>query len=342
MMVANTLHGAALYQRRALSTADIPGWQQFLSRFERADPSSINYYPEEFLEDVLDGRLDPRCDTVGVFSKSILVAYAIVRAKTTDEGVFQLDLEGCVDPRHRRRGLGTELLRWSVARALQRRSQVAHRRSAIMRAWALEENIELRALLDRAGLAPTRWWYDIYGRLDEMPPLQKPPLPEGLQLVPLGNDHMSALRGVHNGVFEGQSEDGAMSSLRWEKEIISDSSLQRDLSYLVVDAAGSIASYIITFASEEDAKATGERELHIRYVGTPRRWRGLNLFKYLIATVEEGAREQKYDSLVFSVDSENPTGALRIFEHAGMFDWDRDYWECWICHSRTLSVGDPG
>lgn len=335
-MVANALNVAATYQRRALSIADIPRWQKFLRKLERADPSSVNYYPEEFLDDVLDGRLDPRCDTVGVFLKSVLVAYAIVRTKMTDEGIFQLDLEGCVDPTHRRRGIGTELIRWSLAHAIQRRSQAAHRRPAMIRSWSLEKNIELRSLLERAGLAPTRWWYDFYCQLDEMPPMEKPPLPEGFQLVPVGHNHMNALREVHNGVFEGQSEDGAISSTRWEDEVTLDPSVQHELSYLIVDAAGSIASYIITFDSEEDAKATGERELHIRYLGTPRRWRGLNLFKYLIATVEEGARERKYDSLVFSIDSENPTGALRVFEHAAVFDWERDYWECWICHSRTL------
>ncbi|MGH3588038.1 MAG: GNAT family N-acetyltransferase, partial [Pseudonocardia sp.] len=64
-------------------------------------------------------------------------------------------------------------------------------------------------------------------------------------------------------------------------------------------------------------EATGKREAYVGKVGTRREYRGRGLASYLLRHALVAYKEAGYDESSLDVDSENPTGALGIYERAG-------------------------
>ncbi|MEV6394060.1 GNAT family N-acetyltransferase [Streptomyces sp. NPDC051907] len=324
------------YRARSLTADDADAWHELMEESEKTDGASANYYPEEFLEAALDGRLDPVSDSVGVFADGVLAGFAVVHAKLAPNGAHRVILEGGVAPGHRRQGIGTQLMRWSCGRARERQAALSSGRRSSAAVWSLEENTDLRSLAEAHGFQATRWWYEVSCQLDEVAALEIPELPSGFALRTVRPADMAGLREVHNASFNGQWEDGAVSPERWKQDFENDPLFQPGLSYLVLDPAGAIVSYVLTQTNEWQSEGATQRELRINYLGTPPGWRGRGFFRHLTAAVDQAARREGYDHLGFTVDSGNPTGALKVFERAGMFDWDRDYWECWVCCTSAL------
>lgn len=321
------------YRFRSLTVDDTAAWHALLEESEHTDGVSANFYPEEFLDAALDGRIDPVTDSLGVFADGALAGFAVVHAKLTGNGAHRVVLEGGVAPGHRRRGIGTQLLRWSSRRARDRQAALSPGRKSSMSVWSPEQNSDLRSLAEAHGFSATRWWYEISCRLAEWPALDVPELREGFTLRGLRPTDMAALREVHNASFTGHWDDGGVSPDQWKQDFEHDPRFRPDLSYLVLDAAGAIVSYVLTQADKWEIEGSTEHELRVNYLGTLPGWRGRGFFRNLIAAVEQAARREGYDHLGFTVDSGNPTGALKVFERAGMFDWERDYWESWVCYT---------
>ena len=58
-------------------------------------------------------------------------------------------------------------------------------------------------------------------------------------------------------------------------------------------------------------------EIHIPYVGTLPAYRRRGLAASLLARVLRSSRAEGYDRASLNVDTDNPTGALGIYERAG-------------------------
>ncbi|MGW6455343.1 hypothetical protein ACWF94_05345 [Streptomyces sp. NPDC055078] len=324
------------YWARTLLADDAAVWQNLIEHYEEVQESDVSYYPEEFLEEVLDGKVDPWTDTRAVFHEDRLVGYAVVRNKTDGVDRQILTIEGLVDPRDHGRGIGGYLIDWSKRRVRERHRTVGHRRESAAVVWAPEQNASLRSLAEHHGFRATRWWYEITCRLDSTPALAVPELREGFELRVLRPADMVRLREAHNASFEDQREDGRVSPERWLEDFESDPLFRPDMSYLIVDGSQTIVSYVLTQENSWEEYGARVRELRINYLGTPPAWRGRGFFRHLTAAVDLRAREENFDYIGFTVDSKNPTGALKVFERANMFDWDRDDWECWIGYTSVL------
>jgi ribosomal protein S18 acetylase RimI-like enzyme len=92
-----------------------------------------------------------------------------------------------------------------------------------------------------------------------------------------------------------------------------------DQSFLVVDetAQGRIASYVQTNEYDAYFEMTGKREAFVAKLGTLRKYRGRGLASTLLLHCMKAYQKAGYDEAALDVDSENPTGALGIYERAG-------------------------
>jgi ribosomal protein S18 acetylase RimI-like enzyme len=78
-----------------------------------------------------------------------------------------------------------------------------------------------------------------------------------------------------------------------------------------------IVSYITTHEYAARQEATGRREACIARVGTLPAHRRRGLARWLLRHGLAAYRTAGYDEALLGVDSENPTGALRLYEQAG-------------------------
>jgi ribosomal protein S18 acetylase RimI-like enzyme len=82
-------------------------------------------------------------------------------------------------------------------------------------------------------------------------------------------------------------------------------------------AEGSVAGYVMSYESPADTARRGVRDLYIGTVGTLPAHRGRGIAGALLAHVLQGAPAQGYATASLTVDAENPTGALGVYDRAG-------------------------
>ncbi|QUH02334.1 GNAT family N-acetyltransferase [Saccharopolyspora erythraea] len=312
---------------RPLRAADALAWAALMRAIPHRDRPVDHVDTADFVRTLAAPGIDEE-DSMGVFAGPALVGCSIVRPAADGN---RCDIEGGVHPGHRGQGLGGRLLDWAVARVAQRPP-----RPQRIGVWCAEHNEAHRKLVTQRGLRPDLLYHEVYSRLESVPPLPAPSLPDGLVLRAYTTDLDEAVRAAHNDAFTGQLEDGHVDRDRWRRDFTGCASFLPELSFVVLDARGVVVAHLLSYAHDASPHATGQRDLKVEYIGTRPGFRGRFLDRVLLAENDRVARARGYVGMAFSVDSANPTGALRVFERIGVYDPRRDDCITWVLHE-----GDP-
>lgn len=147
-------------------------------------------------------------------------------------------------------------------------------------------------------------------------------LPAGLEIAPFDPDRDS--RAVYDALHEAFRDhwgEGMGGYEDWVNRVV-DGSASRFV--LIARSADEIAGVLVGRAGlAADPEAGMIEELGVR-----RPWRGLGLGLALLHLAFEEFRRRSLTRAILSVDSENPTGATRLYERAGMsveLAWE--HWE---------------
>ncbi|WP_232662173.1 GNAT family N-acetyltransferase [Pseudonocardia sp. TRM90224] len=296
---------------RPLQIDDAERLASLRGAIEEVDKRGWHYDVEDCAEELADPDMDLALDTVMVLDGEEPVAYQIIykgEGAMTGQKVMAF---AAVHPERRGQGIGTALL--SVA------AQRAEQLNAMLTAKVPEEMADAAALFADFGMAPVRWWSEL--KRDLARPVAAVAVPDGLTLNPLGpeydRDWDERLRAAHNEAFRdhwGSSPDtaeGFAHARTYSKNFRSGCSVA------ACDAGGAVAGYVLSYEYEADFAHTGIKELLIDTVGTVAEWRGKGVAAALLAHVLATAVEQGFEQAALTVDSQNPTGAVGVYERAG-------------------------
>lgn len=330
---------------RSITTDDAPAWAALLAAAEAVDATSEHYDVDDLLEELADPALDPARDTVAAFDAAgTMVAYGLVRSASTVRDSDQYQLEGCVLPEHRRRGLGREVL----AR-MRDISERVHRERypelpGELHLRVHDGNVGNIALARGAGLTPVRYWYDMDRELGDLPAV--PELDAGLRMIIFDHALDNAVRLARNEAFADHWGSIERDESDWRQWFTNSRSFRPALSLIVLDESGAtnggnaaggeghaaeVAGFLLSYEYEADVAASGVREAWIGQIGTRRAWRGRGVASVLIATALAGYAAAGYQRAALGVDTGNPTGALGLYERAGFVPTER-----WTTFSRPL------
>ncbi|MGY2082818.1 GNAT family N-acetyltransferase [Blastococcus sp. SYSU DS0539] len=302
------------FTARPLRTDDIPAVAALLVAAEPRDDTGEFPDADDVADDWAGWGVDPARDGIAVCdAEGALAGFADVFAGATFRDVFRINLDGRVHPEHRGRGIGSALLDWELARAVEVHAERHPEAPARLVARALGTQPELERLLARRGLAAERWFHSMERQLTGLPEPQ--PVP-GVQLVPFTSDRDEEVRQAHNAAFtehHGSSERDAAS---WQALFTGQRAFRPDLSVLAL-ADGAVCGYVLAYVYESDTRARGYREVVLGQIGVlpAARGRGIApaaILESLRRAAAEGCRTSGLD-----VDSENVTGALRLYERLG-------------------------
>ena len=227
----------------------------------------------------------------------IVVGYASVFPR----GDHTLGADAYVHPQAWGRGIGTALVRLTEARAHERAASVI--RNAV-----LAGDSGARSLLERLGYRDARHFYRMAIELDSSPP--EPVWPPGIEAEPFD---VESAREVYEAVEEAFADEWGHereSFEEWRRRRLEREDFDPGL-WFVAREGSEIAGAVLCNAKRWDMGWVAS--LAVR---KPWRRRGLGLALLRQAFGEFYRRGERVVGL--GVDTENPTGATRLYERAGM------------------------
>ncbi len=267
---------------------------------------------------------DPSRDIVLAELGGTLVGYAWVQWIDTTEGVREFQLGGYVHPDQMGRGIGRHLLAWQEAHATTLPAALDAASPLAYGTWAPQERAAKRHLFERAGYDVVRYFFEM--RRPNLDNIAVPPMPDGLEIRPIGHDRASqkqvwdadaeAFRGDHWGGFD-DSEANFDRSL-------ADADHDPDL-FVVAWDGDEIAGGVTNAIWKADNEAFNRRRGWLETVFVRRPWRRRGLGAAIVARSLLRLREAGMDEAMLGVDSGNPSGALGLYERAGFVIHTRSY-----------------
>ena len=263
----------------------------------------------------------PDTDAVMVWDGSELVGFVWLTVRPGQREAHKIGQWGGVRPSHRRRGIGTQLVAWAVERATAIAPTLDDGLPTKLETDAAADQTDLLAITGRAGYEPVRHFLEIARPLSIDVPDPRP-VP-ALEVVPWGPALDEEARRCHVASFADHWGSEPRSRQEWEQWYTGHRAFRSDLSLLAVDpASGEVAGLVLCAAYPQDW-VTVPREAWINTVGTRPAWRGRGVASWLMVESLQriAAAADRFERAILGVDSENPTGALRLYRALG-FDAD--------------------
>src|SRR6266511_666116 len=279
---------------RRATVADAPALNELITAADEA----VQGWSESSERELLDWwrMMDLERDSWVLHDNGAIVAYGVALSHGDT-----LELDGFVHPREQGRGLGA----WLVARGEDRARELGLPK---LNAWSLAADRRAHRLFEQFGMRELRRFYRMLIELEAPPPA--PELPDSLRIETFRLADAKAFHAALGEAFADEWNFVQMQFDRWYELRVKAPDFDPTLWFLVRDG-DELAAVMRCDPDRSDAGFVGA--LGVR---KPWRRRGLGLALLQYAFGEFYRRGQP--RIALGVDAENPTGATRLYERAGM------------------------
>lgn len=301
---------------RPLTHSDIDRWHALVKRIAAVDEPDWVEQRADLEQALRASKNDPRRDTLAGFdADGVPRAYGRLSLNT---GSSLVHGSGAVDPAWRRRGLGRAVLDWQEWRARQRIRETGGT-SGIFRNYVEERNPSHLALLTASGSSIVRYFTEMTRPLDQ--PIPELPFPAELELLSFaeGADRniVELVRLAHNDAFLDHWGSEPRDQESWQFTV-THPEFRDDWSLALLDPAkNEVVAYQLASFDPDSRELLGHAEGYTDLLGVRRTWRGRGLAPALLTEAMKRYRAAGMDNAGLGVDTENPSGALGLYERMG-------------------------
>ena len=285
---------------------------------DRLDVDTLDYCRETFGS---TPNIDVTHDVLMAEVSGRPVAYAIVTWGLHEDGKHKgqrwFDIEGTVVPVWRRKGIGRALQNWLEARvrAIAQTQPPAIKQT--MTSTTRDKNVGRAALLQQFGFVGIDFWFGMEQSLAKATPGY--PLPDGLQVRPVRPEHFRQILKARNDAGHDKPDpsieptDAELAEFStWATDQLNQYELWQ-VAWDVNEVASMVLNNIDVRGNQELGLNRGFTDpICVRHA-----WRGRGLAKALIARSLNVLRQAGVERAFLGVDTQNPHGALRLYESMG-------------------------
>jgi mycothiol synthase len=223
-------------------------------------------------------------------------------------------LRGQIHPEHRGRGLGEFVLSWMEARGGQRLHEMPDGLPHLLRTNCQDNVHDSIALFERHGFRPVR--YHNRMRRDLSQPIPDVSVPDGLTLRPYSREFDRSAWEALNESFRDHWSFEPVTDEEWQMFFIGRSTFRPDMTFLAVEG-NRVVGLCFTNVNPEANERQGIKEGWIDDVAVRRPWRKRGVAYALLCQSMRAMKADGLDYATLGVDTENPTGALGLYERLG-------------------------
>lgn len=257
---------------------------------------------------------DPHQDMIFAEAAGETVGYSRGFWYREPDGLCVHVLSGHIAPAWRRRGIGRAILAWTEERQRQVASECAEAGPHLFQVEIQDSEQGTAALLLAEGYAIARRWYQMTRPLDgEIPDV---PLPAGLEVRPVTPDQYPAIWAADVEAFRdhwGYAEPLASYYESWLADPIAMQTALWQIAWDGDRVVGQVRSFINSRENAEQGRLRGYTEC----ISVRRPWRCRGLAASLIMRSLRILQAQGMTEAALGVDTENTSGALRLYERCG-------------------------
>ncbi len=258
---------------------------------------------------------DPSRDTSVAEQDGRIVGVARTSWREREAAVVHR-VEIWVHPDWQRQGIGRRLLAWGEDRARAvaagmtgRQAELPHRFGGITD----HGNVAGVTFAERGGYAPFRFHYEM--RRDLAEPIPEAPMPDSLELRPVQPEHHRAIWIADTEAFRDH----------WDASVVNEDDFVRFFAHPEVDPSiwqvawdgDVIAGMVINGINRDENARIGLDVGWLDGVSTRRPWRKRGIASALISRSLAILRDRGMTVAALGVDTENPNGALGLYERFG-------------------------
>ncbi|MGD8758612.1 MAG: GNAT family N-acetyltransferase [Anaerolineales bacterium] len=256
---------------------------------------------------------DPYQDTLLIEVNGETIGYVETTWRLESLGPYVYWYKLHLHPDWRGQGLETIMLENAERRHRQVAAQHPKESPRWLSIWAADSEQKKQTLLRSAGYRPARYFFDMLQcQLDQLP---EAPLPSGLEVRPAKPDHYRAIWQALDEAF--QDHWGHRPAVEADyQQWIKDRRFQPELWKVAWDG-GQVAGLVINFIDPEENQRFGRNRAYAEDVAVRRPWRRRGLARALLVQSLHELRLRGIGEVALGVDTENPTGALRLYQGVG-------------------------
>jgi mycothiol synthase len=294
--------------------ADYPAMNEIANRIRRANGQSFYTNLEQFTvfyEHPED--FDPVADVLVVERDGAVVGYARAGTRVELDGTQVYELVPFLEADV----VGRDVFLAAAATIEDRLREIAVGKPDGPRVFATfggaDEPVR-DAVLRSLGYAPVRWFTEmVRPSMDDLP---DSPLPAGLEIREVEPDHLRSIWAADQEAFRdhwGFAESGEAAFEQFRSDPVQgDTSLWR-VAWDGDEVAGQVRSYISVDENEQFGRSRG----YVEHISVRRPWRRRGLARALIAASFPLLRARGMTEAALGVDTENVSGAFRLYEACG-------------------------
>jgi mycothiol synthase len=259
---------------------------------------------------------DPYQDMIFAEINDEVVGYARGFWRQQENGPRLYYVVGFLAPAWRRKGIGQTMLRWTEDRMRTIAESHSTVETGMFEAFADAENVGLAAMLEKNGYKPVRYFVQMVREdFENIPDFQ---LPEGLEVRPVAPEHYRAIWEADIEAFRDHWGYSKPTEEDYQNWLGNKTIFQPDLWQVAWDVkTNEIAGQVRTFIHAAENEKYNRKRGYTEFISVRRPWRRRGLARALIVRSLRLQKEYGMTESALGADSENLSGATRVYEDCG-------------------------
>lgn len=256
---------------------------------------------------------DPLQDVLMAEINGQVIGYNRVFWEKLDDGTHTYTLFGYLLPAWRRRGIGGAMLHYAERRLREIADSHPKDGPRFFQSWAADTEIGTQRLLLSEGYQPVRFSYEMVRDLSELIP--EVPIPEGLELRSVKSEHLWLIFDAMNEAFRDHWSHRDLTKEEF-KQWMKDPSFDPK-HWKIAWEGDQVAGMVLNFINAAENEEYNRKRGYTEGISVRRPWRRRGLARSLLAQSLRYFKQLGMTEATLGVDTENPSGALRLYESVG-------------------------